>query len=57
MKRVEVLDELQDTISKDRKVNRWWQKLFDQNQVKFKNYASLRKREAYNNKLNVLVQA
>ena len=29
-KSVEVLDELQDTISKDRKVNKLWQKLFNQ---------------------------
>ena len=29
-KSVEVLDELQDTISKSRKVNKLWQKLFDQ---------------------------
>ena len=33
-KRVEVLDELQDTISKDIKVNKLSQKLFNQNQVK-----------------------
>ena len=29
-KSVEVLDELQDTISKSGKVNKLWQKLFDQ---------------------------
>ena len=29
-KNVEVLGELQDTISKDRKVNKLWQKLFNQ---------------------------
>ena len=51
------MDELQDTISKDRKVNKLWQKLFNQHQVKFKNQACLREREAHNNKLNVLVQA
>ena len=44
-------------ISKDRKVNKLWQELFDQHQLKFKNQACLREREAYNNKSNVLVQA
>ena len=29
-KSVEVLDELQDKISKDRKVNKLWQKLYNQ---------------------------
>ena len=44
-------------ISKGRKVNKVWHKLFDQNQVKFYNQACLREREAYNNKSNVLLQA
>ena len=49
-KSVEVLDELQDTVSKSRKVNKLWQKLFDQHQVEFKNQACLRETKAYNNK-------
>ena len=49
-KSVEVLDELQDTVSKGRKVNKLWQKLFDQHQVEFKNQACLRETKAYNNK-------
>ena len=56
-KSVEARDKLQDTISKGRKVNKLWQKSFNQYQVKFKNQACSREREAYNNKLNVLVQA
>ena len=36
-KSVEVLDQLEDTISKGRKVNRLCHKIFDQHWVKFKN--------------------
>ena len=54
-KSVEVWDKLQDTTSKGRKVNKLWQKPFNQHQFKLKNYACLREREAYNNKFNVLV--
>ena len=44
--RVEVLGELQDTIPKGIKVNKLWQKSFDQHYVKLKNQACLREREA-----------
>ena len=43
--RVDVLGELQDKISKGRKVNKLWQNIFDQQIVKLKNYACLRERE------------
>ena len=43
-KSVDVLDELQDTISNDRKVNKLWEKLFNKQLVKFKNWACLRER-------------
>ena len=57
-KSLEARDKLQDTISKGGKVNKLWQKSFNQHQVKLKNQACSREREAYNNnKLNVLVQA
>ena len=47
------MDELQDTISKDRKVNKLWQKLFN---IRL-NLKTRLKRQACNNKLNVLGQA
>ena len=56
-KSLEARDKLQDTISKGGKVNKLWQKSFNQHKVKFKNQACLKEREAYNNKLNGLVQA
>ena len=43
-------------VLKAKKVNTLWRKLFDQYQDKFKNQASVREREAYNNKSNVLMQ-
>ena len=44
-------------ISRGTKVNKLWQKLFNQHQVEFKNQACLRERQAYNNKSNDFVQA
>ena len=40
---------------KQKKVNKLWQKLSQQHNVKFKNYVYLREKEAYSNKWNVLV--
>ena len=37
-------------ISKVKKVNKLWQKLSEQHNIKFKNYVYLREKEAYNNK-------
>ena len=40
-------------ISKDKKMNKLWRKLFDQHKVEFKIYVYLREKEEYN-KWNVL---
>ena len=37
-------------ISKSKKVNNLWQKLSEQQNMKFINYVYLREKEAYNNK-------
>ena len=37
-------------VSKGEKVNKMWQKLFDQHQFKYKNQVYLREKEEYDNK-------
>ena len=37
-------------LSKSKKVNKLWQKLWEQQNMKFINYVYLRKKETYNNK-------
>ena len=49
-KKCEALDELQDTHNiESKKANKFWRKLLDQDEVKFKDYVCLSKKEAYNN--------
>ena len=56
-KKCEALGELQDTHNiKSKKANKFWWKLSDQDNVRFKDYVCLSKKEAYNNKWNVLEQ-
>ena len=43
-------------ISKSKKVNNLWQKLSEQQNMKFINYVYLREKEAYNNKWNIFLQ-
>ena len=37
-------------VSKGKKVNKFWKKIFDQHQVEFENYLCFREKEEYNNK-------
>ena len=37
-------------ISIGKRVNKFWQKLFDQHKIEFKNQVYLREKEKYNNK-------